>query len=159
MRIRGVIFEDFVNYKKPCMTIESPYCDFKCDKENGAQYCQNWALSQGEVVNISVDSLIEAYINNDITKAICFQGLEPFNTWEETYEFIYRLRQQYNCKDDVVIYTGYTEEELGGRMPQIKTLKNIVIKFGRYRPNEESHYDEILGVKLASSNQYAKRVC
>jgi hypothetical protein len=140
------------------MTIESPYCDFKCDKENGAQLCQNWALSQGEVTEIPVDSLIEAYINNDITKAVCFQGLEPFNTWEETYEFIFRLRRQYNCNDDVVIYTGYTEEELGGRLPQIKMLKNIVIKFGRYRPNEESHYDEVLGVKLASSNQYAKRI-
>ena len=36
--------------------------------------------------------------------------------------------------------------------------KNIIIKFGRYIPNSENKYDEILGVTLASQNQYAKRV-
>ena len=35
MIVKGIITEDFVNYKEPCMTIEFPYCDFKCDRENG----------------------------------------------------------------------------------------------------------------------------
>ena len=35
--VKGIIFEDFVNYKKPSMVIEMPYCDFKCDKEYGSQ--------------------------------------------------------------------------------------------------------------------------
>ena len=36
---------------------------------------------------------------------------------------------------------------------------NIIIKFGRYIPNQKPHYDEVLGVNLASDNQYAERIC
>ena len=32
MIIKGLIDEDFINYKKPSMVIEFPYCNFKCDK-------------------------------------------------------------------------------------------------------------------------------
>ena len=42
MFVKGIIDEDFVNYKKPVMYIAFPCCSFKCDKENGARYCQNW---------------------------------------------------------------------------------------------------------------------
>ena len=35
---------------------------------------------------------------------------------------------------------------------------NIIIKFGRYIPNKQSHYDNILGVNLASDNQYAVKI-
>ena len=38
-------------------------------------------------------------------------------------------------------------------------FKNIIIKFGRYVPNQKEHYDEILGINLASSNQYAEVIC
>ena len=41
MKLKGIIFEDFINYKKPSMILEFPYCDFKCDKECGEQVCQN----------------------------------------------------------------------------------------------------------------------
>jgi hypothetical protein len=37
--------------------------------------------------------------------------------------------------------------------------KNIIIKYGRYIPNQTPHYDEVLGVYLASDNQYAVRIC
>ena len=30
MILKGIIDEDFVNYKVPCMVLEFPYCDFKC---------------------------------------------------------------------------------------------------------------------------------
>ena len=29
LTVKGIIFEDFINYKKPCMVIEMPRCDFK----------------------------------------------------------------------------------------------------------------------------------
>jgi hypothetical protein len=41
---------------------------------------------------------------------------------------------------------------------QLKSFSNIIIKFGRFIPNQEPHYDEVLGVKLASDNQYARRI-
>ena len=34
--------------------------------------------------------------------------------------------------------------------------ENIIIKFGRYIPNQEKHYDDVLGIELASDNQYAE---
>ena len=158
MKTKGIIFDDFVNYKVPCMTIESPFCDFKCDKECGMQVCQNSSLATANTINIDINTIIETYLKNDITKAVCFQGLEPFDTWEETYEFIYRFRIGYKCNDDIVIYTGYTEEELQSKLIQLKTFKNIIIKFGRFIPNQEPHYDEVLEVELASPNQYARRI-
>jgi hypothetical protein len=158
MQVKGVIFEDFVNYKIPCMTIESPFCTFKCDKECGKPVCQNSPLVSAETLDIKINDLIEQYLENKITKAICFQGLEPFDTWEETYDFIFTLRRRYHCKDDVVIYTGFTEEELKGKLIQLSMLENIIIKFGRFVPDQEKHFDEVLGVELASPNQYARRI-
>jgi len=38
----------------------------------------------------------------------------------------------------------------------LSRYKNVIVKFGRFIPNQEKHYDEILGVELASPNQYAK---
>ena len=35
---------------------------------------------------------------------------------------------------------------------------NIIVKFGRFKPNEESHLDKLLGVRLASPNQYARLI-
>ena len=37
-------------------------------------------------------------------------------------------------------------------------LKNVIIKYGRFIPNEKSHWDEILQVNLASSNQFAEEL-
>ena len=37
-------------------------------------------------------------------------------------------------------------------------FKNIIIKFGRYIPNRNNKYDEILGVTLASDNQFAEKI-
>ena len=44
MIVKGIIDEDFINYKKPSMVIEFPYCSFKCDKECGQPVCQNSSL-------------------------------------------------------------------------------------------------------------------
>lgn len=58
---------------------------------------------------------------------------------------------------NLVIYSGYaaTECDKNGWVQKLSPLGNIIIKFGRYVPNQEPHYDETLGVNLASGNQYA----
>ncbi len=159
MQIKGLKDEDFVNYKKPSMFIIMPFCSFKCDKENGCNLCQNSHLAQEPNHTFDTNSLIERYIANPITKAIVFGGLEPFDTVEELRDFIFTLRLKYKCCDDVVIYTGYDEWELIGNPEYNAIIRcgNIVIKYGRFRPNQQPHYDEVLGIKLASDNQYAKR--
>ena len=156
MIVKGIITEDFVNYKEPCMTIEFPYCDFKCDRENGNQLCHNYALQSEPDLDISFDGIINLYLRNTITKAIVFQGLEPFFNKNVLYELIEQFRKSTN--DTIVIYTGYTEKELQKDLELLKKYDNIIVKFGRYRPNQEPHYDEVLGVMLANDEQYAKEI-
>ena len=45
IELKGVIFEDFVNYKKPCMTLMFPKCNFKCERECEEAFCQNSELA------------------------------------------------------------------------------------------------------------------
>lgn len=163
MIIKGLIDEDFINYKKPSMVIEFPYCSFKCDKECGQPVCQNSPLVNEPNIEISYDNLLIRYINNPITEAIIFQGLEPFDSVSDVINLILWLRIKYNCKDDIVIYTGYKEEEVKWIVDILSSNTlintNIIIKFGRYIPNQEPHFDPILGVNLVSDNQYAKKIC
>ena len=46
--------------------------------------------------------------------------------------------------------------EIHSKIEQLKSLGNLIIKFGRFVPNALTRYDEILGVTLASENQYAE---
>lgn len=171
MKIKAIIDEDFVNYKVPVMYIAFPSCTFKCDIENGSQYCINCGLTKEPDIEISKEALIERYISNPITKGIVLAGLEPLDSFMDLFAFVDCFRRQYKLDDPIVIYTGYTEEELINGQFSNRELKSdevygnewkmltkygIIVKFGRFRPNEEKHYDEVLGVYLASNNQYAK---
>ena len=156
MLIKGIIDEDFINYKKPCMVIEFPYCSFKCDKECGKQVCQNGALANSQNIDIERMDLINRYLKNDITQSVVMQGLEPFDSWDDLISFIFLFRCYTN--DDIVIYTGYNLSELEEKVELLSYFDNIIIKFGRYIPNKQSHYDNVLGVNLASDNQYAIKI-
>jgi organic radical activating enzyme len=156
MRIKQLVEEDFVNYRKPAMFVGFPSCSFKCEKECGVKCCQNSELAKAATYEIDTDKLISRYLSNDITKAIVCGGLEPFDSWTELTDFIKKFRRVSN--DDIVIYTGYKEEELTEQIEWLEFYPNIIVKFGRFIPNQEKHYDEVLGVYLASSNQYAKKI-
>ena len=56
------------------------------------------------------------------------------------------------------MYTGYYKEELLPELNILSQYKNMIVKFGRYIPEQESIYDDVLGVTLASSNQYAVKI-
>ena len=161
MRVKGVVSEDFINFKIPSMYISTATCDFKCDKENGTQCCQNSSLAKDPTMVISDVNLIEHYLSNDITNAIVIGGLEPFDQFEEVCEFLIKLRHQYHCDDPVVIYTGYNKTEISSmlRMFGAFNISNIIIKFGRFIPGQQKPLDPVLGVELASDNQYAEQVC
>ena len=49
-------------------------------------------------------------------------------------------------------------EEIINKVYLLSNYKNIIIKYGRYIPNKEKYYNEVLGVYLASENQYAERI-
>ena len=160
MRIKQLVHEDFVNYKKPSMFIGTSYCTGKCYKEPGlpCTICQNEALQRTETLDISSARITSVYINNPITQAIVFGGLEPFDQFDELYSFIEELRTEWQRNDDVVIYTGYYRHEIEKQIMMLASFPNIVVKFGRYIPGQKPHFDEVLGVNLASDNQYAERI-
>lgn len=76
--------------------------------------------------------------------------------YDEIYTFIRLFREK--SDDDIVIYTGYKGSEIIDKLELLSNFKNIIVKLGRYKSNEQSHFDEVLGVNLASNNQYAIRV-
>lgn len=156
MIIKQLVDEDFVNYKKPSMFIAFPFCTFKCEKECGLKMCQNSELIQSPDIEIKPLRIVERYISNPITKAIVLGGLEPFDSWRDLKSLVSLLRTQ--TLDDIVIYTGYKEEEIETQLQYLCIYPNIIIKFGRFVPNQTPHYDNVLGVNLASDNQYAKYI-
>ena len=156
MIIKGIQEEDFINYKKPSMFISFSSCTWKCEKECGRKVCQNGTLATTPNINIGVKTIVNKYINNPITKSIVCGGLEPFDTFDDLLQLIAYLRE--STDDDIVIYTGYYKEEIADRIALLSKYKNMVIKYGRYIPDQKEHYDEVLGVSLASENQYAERI-
>jgi hypothetical protein len=83
-------------------------------------------------------------------------GLEPCDSPQDLFDIIKDFRDY--TQDDIVIFTGYTENEIPEIVKELQNFKNIIVKFGRYVPNQTPHLDKVLGVKLASDNQYAKKI-
>lgn len=158
MKLVNLIQEDFTNYKKPSLFLGFPKCSGKCNKLNGKIVCQNENLNNAEKIEISVEDIIKLYTKNNITKALVCGGLEPFDTSDDLLKVIKAFRQI--TEDDIVIYTGFTENEIKNSLvyPKLLQYSNIIIKYGRYLEGHKSHFDEILGVNLASNNQYARPI-
>lgn len=154
MIVKDILFEDFCNYKEPSMFIIFPYCSFKCDKENGSCICQNSSLVKQPNIEVDTTKIVDKYISNNISKAIVCGGLEPLDSWEDLQNFIMLVR--YRTNDPLIIYTGYNKNEIKDKIEWLKLYENIIVKFGRFIPNQNSHYDNILGINLASDNQYAE---
>lgn len=156
MKIKTIVEEDLSNYKFPSLLIGFPHCSFKCDIENGTKLCQNSELVKEPNIEISYGEILNIYINNPFTKAFVFGGLEPFDSYFDMLELIKYIRLYID--DDIVIYTGYNENEIYNEINDLKKYTNIIIKFGRFIPNQKKHYDKLLGVELISNNQYAKKI-
>lgn len=156
MKVVNMIDEDFTQYKKPSMFIGFPSCSFKCCLECNNNVCQNSSLAKADKIEVSCSKLIDRYLDNPITKAIVCGGLEPFDSFNDLLELVKKLREKSN--DDFVIYTGYTEDEIKDCIDILSEYDNIIVKFGRYIPNQEQHFDEVLGINLASTNQYGKHL-
>lgn len=195
MLIKGITDEDFINYKLPSMFIATATCSFKCDRECGRPVCQNSELAKQPNIEISALDIATRYLANPITHAVVIGGLEPFDQINDIFNIIGDIRTEdleidkillpdgswYHpwfgdrdhpkAKDPVIIYTGYTREELDKMIYDSKDCDeapnnleewcgfgNIIIKFGRYIPGHKPHFDPVLGVYLASDNQYAERI-
>ena len=157
MTLKGIIDCDFTNYKEPVLTLEFPTCDFKCDRVNGCQVCQNSKLAAEPNIYVSEYTIWDLYKQNPLTKGFCCQGLEPFDSESSLLDFIDFTRAGMQCNDPIIIYTGYNKNEIQC-LDILNNYSNIIIKYGRYIMGQQPHYDKVLGVKLASDNQYAEKV-
>lgn len=157
MLVKAIQDEDFVNYKLPSMFIATCYCDWKCAKDSGfpIEVCQNSHLAHSASVEVNDRVIVGRYMQNPITSAIVFGGLEPFCQMEELENLIRLFREDGVC-DPIVIYTGYEKQEIETYIKRMQQYPNLIVKFGRYRPGDEPHFDPVLGVKLASDNQHAE---
>ena len=158
MIIKQIVDENFQDYKKASMFIAVSVCDFKCLKEQNLDIsiCQNSSLTDMPDIDISANRIVNRYLSNPITSAIVIGGLEPFLQFNELLELVDEFRLV--TGDDIVIYTGYNLEEIEDEVSVLSGYENIIIKFGRYLINSEPIYDEVLGVTLASNNQYAVKI-
>lgn len=158
MKILGIIEEDFIQYKEPSMVVMLPYCTFKCEKDAGCTgMCQNGSLVYRPKMEVSEETLIKRFMNNQITSALVLSGLEPFDSKDDIMNLIREFRN--TTESTIVIYSGYNKDEIDDEVIQeLHNLGNVIIKFGRYIPNQTKRFDEVLGVYLASDNQYAERI-
>lgn len=154
MKLKGLVDYDISNYKLPSMFLIFPKCSFKCDYECGRPICQNSALANEPEIEIGVYDILQRYFQNPLTHAVVCGGLEPFDTPTDLYVFITIFRSM--SKDPIIIYTGYTEKELENEIPRLQKFDNIIVKYGRFIPDSPHIFDTVLGVELASNNQYAK---
>ncbi len=156
MLIKGIKDECIGDFKEIGMLIVFPNCNFKCDQECGRPVCQNSQLANEPVIEIPISKIIERYQANPLSSALICGGLEPFDSINELFELLSDFRHV--SQDPIVIYTGYTEEEVENKLgwPYIKWQGNLYVKYGRFIPDQKPHYDELLGVNLASDNQYTK---
>jgi len=159
MKLKAIMDESFQDYKLASMFIATSKCNWKCCTEGGfnKSVCQNSTIARQKDINVSADEIFSRYVSNFITNAIVIGGLEPMLQFDEVYELIKYFRQ-HEIHDNFVIYTGYYKKEITHSINKLLEFDNIIIKFGRYIPNQESHYDEVLGIKLASDNQYAEKI-
>lgn len=149
IKLKQLVDEDFVNYKVPSMFIAFPHCTMKCGKE----VCQNNPLLKAPTVTVDINELVSRYLANPVSKALVIGGLEPFDDFEELLSLVECFRER--CEDPVVIYSGYYPEEIDGLVEDLKKLGGVIVKFGRFISEDRGRYDSVLGVTLASSNQYA----
>lgn len=156
MKLKGLIDYDLSNYYIPSMFLIFPYCTFKCDKECGVNVCQNFALAREPVIEVHVADIVHRYLDNPLTHAVVCGGLEPFDSVQDLILFITYFRM--HSKDPIVIYTGYKEEELTEQIKFLQQFDDIIVKFGRFIPNSPHIFDIVLGVELASNNQYGKLI-
>lgn len=158
MNVKMVRTEWYQDYKLPSMFIATNHCSFKCEKECGVSCCHNSSLAKANTIRINTRKTIEKYLSNPITSAIIFGGLEPMDQFNDIDFFIRVLRCNYRCDDLVIIYTGFNKDEINEQVNKLREYPNIIIKFGRFIPGQKKHFDEVLGVDLASPNQYAEKI-
>lgn len=157
MKVLKIVDERLSDYRMPMLMLVATSCDWKCSKDAHfpATLCQNHQWKDVEAFDVTPQNVYAAFVKNPITCGLLFGGLEPFLQFDEMLDVIRYFRQQ-TIAAPIVIYTGYREDEVADKIAILSNFQNLIVKFGRFIPRQVPHMDPVLGVKLASDNQYAK---
>lgn len=128
--------------------IIAPYCKKNCEG------CQNIHLKEVDIKQDNVKKIIEDVKKNIFNEGIILAGLE----WTYT-PISMRMLIEEALKEElkVMLYTFLDEETFKREYPDL-CKKDIWIKFGEYRENERSDNYYSKGIKLATTNQYIKKL-
>lgn len=101
-------------------------------------------------IDISPTKIVESITSNNVAiDGITISGGEPFLQFDELYELLRELNKK--SIDDIIIYTGYTLEELTEKFPaeidDIKSLVSVLVD-GEYI----DHLNDNIGLR-GSNNQ------
>lgn len=172
MRIKAIKADDYTNYRDPegwsSLFVGMGTCDWKCCIAAGIpiETCQNSELARAPIVELDATSLLKRYALE--SGSVVVGGLEPFNDMGSLKELATAYRDFVNYLslggetklDKFVVYTGYNPDEVIDRVEEIynivKERLTFIVKFGRFVPGQKPHTDKVLGVDLASDNQYAR---
>ena len=157
MLVKMIRDEDYSSYREVSMLIAFPTCSFKCctDLNRSVSMCQNSPIARLPSIDISANDIYERYRRNVITHSIVCGGLEPIDSLSDLATLIATFRE-HGCNDPFIVYTGYNEDEFDPSW--LASFPNVIVKYGRYIPAQSPHFDELLGVTLASPNQFAKKI-
>ena len=115
------------------------------------ELCDKNHESHMKNVTLSTKTIIERYMKNSLVESLVLSGLEPFDNFEDMKILIRDFRTFLD--DDIVIFTGYDDIEIDDKIEELEIYNDIYVKFGRYIPNRNEIFDELLGTELASDNQ------
>ena len=169
MKVLEIKPNDFANFHDPwghsSLFVGMGWCDWKCCKEAGVDVsiCQNYELqNSGFSKNIPARDLLSRYLGE--STSVVLGGLEPLNDMEGVLELASEFAElaegwPRDVRAAFVVYTGYTREECHGKIDAVaRSLgwrPTLIVKYGRFVPNGNGRFDPVLGVTLASDNQYA----
>lgn len=146
MLIQNIIHNESVSYKRPVMRIELP-------SSEGVN------LHINEISAVVADGdIIKSYLFNEFTEAIYIVG-DLIIQFSEIFNFIAKLRNDFYCDDDVIIFTEYHETNLNYVLNALRMFRNIIVRFRGDSAAKYSviHYDAVLGIYIPD-NQYARRI-
>lgn len=161
INLHGYLEEDLVDYKRAGMFLAFPKCSFKCAKELGIEpkdICQNYSNIEVAPTPYDLEDLWKIYDENPLTECFILGGLEPMDSFDDVLKFVKFIREEKKCNDVIVIYSGYYDDEIADKMNILRQYIPVIIKCGRYKPGQKSHYDRVLGVNLANIEQYGVKL-
>lgn len=157
--------DNITDYKETSMLLVFPYCSGKCGPK-----CHNYRMIGTTKINeYNILDIINLYLKLETHNSVVCAGLEPFDSMLDLTNLV-KCFSSCNKNCDIVIYTGYNEDEIEDNVKSlVETFdanvnkdykKSLIVKFGRFifddSGKEVKNYSDILGINLASPNQYAK---